>query len=68
MTRLNKTKSNLELIWQQLDDACGSLDNAFDNIGSMTNLENIKADASQIDLSAIVDLKNQIEELIEEKK
>lgn len=67
MTRLNKTKSNLELIWQQLDDACGSLDNAFDNIGRIVGEEQIKDDASRIDFSAIVDLKNQIEELIEKK-
>lgn len=67
LTRLNKTKSNLENIWQQLDDACGSLDNAFYNIGSMTGLEDIKDEASQIDFSAIVALKTMIEELIEKK-
>lgn len=66
---MNMTTSNLETIWQQLDDACGALDNATINIASIAKLpSDIKERAAQIDFSAIVALKNEIELLLEERK
>lgn len=68
MVRINKTKSNLERVWENLDNACGSLENAFFDIASMVEMpEEIKKGYEGIDFSAIVNLKNEIEEMIEEK-
>ena len=69
--RINKTLKNLEMIWKQLDNSCGELENALFNLSSMKNLEeNIQnnIERNSIVFSEIVSLKNQIEELIEEKK
>lgn len=69
MTRINKTENNLQMVWNQLDDACGLIENAFTNLGSMSGLpENIKKGVDQIDFSAIVGLKNEVEALIEQIK
>jgi len=58
--------SSLHTLWHQLDDACGSLDNAFMSIAMME--DNIPSDVKEavdsIDFSAIVTLKNRIEELM----
>ena len=69
--RINKTIKNLELVWKQLDNSCGELENALFNLSSMKNLdENIQnnIERNSIVFSEIVSLKNQIEELIEQKK
>lgn len=69
MSRTNKTKKNLENVWQQLDDVCGLLDQAFHNIGTMTNIpEETIYRIERIDVSAIVMLKNSVEALIQEKE
>ena len=65
MSRINKTKNNLQQIWDDLDLACGSLDNAFSNIERMVGIEDIVNDMKFIDISAIVSLKNRIEGLME---
>lgn len=62
--RINKTKKNLQMIWQLLDDAAGSLDQAFHLLSSMSNITDIEDEAEKIDISAIVSLKNEVEELM----
>jgi len=65
----NVTKNNLEIIWEQLDDACGSIDNAMMNINSIGKIpQDIKDKANSIDFSAIVSLKNEIEEILNKMK
>lgn len=66
--RVNKTVANLQTIWQQLDDASGSLYNASHSIGSMTDNEEINREMGYIDITAIDTLKNKIEEMIEQKQ
>lgn len=69
--RLNKTIGNLEMIWKQLDQSCGFLDNAIINLTSMRNLDQeLVNDIERAGLAfqEIVSLKNQVEEMIEEKK
>lgn len=67
-SRINKTKSNLQTVWEHLDSACGSLENALQNISLMKNIpNNIKDTAEGIYVSDIVVLKNLIEELLDEK-
>ena len=62
-----KTKNNLQEIWDQLDAACGSLENALTALGSMCNIPtNIEKSIEAIDFSAIADLKNEVEALIEQ--
>jgi hypothetical protein len=67
--KINKTISNLEKVWKQLDDVYGLLDNALTDINLMKDMpkEVIKS-SEMIDFSAIVRLKNEIEEMIEKKK
>lgn len=67
--RINKTINNLEKIWKQLDDSCGNLDNALINLSSMTGLDQkIINSINQIDFTSLVILKNEVEEMIENKK
>jgi hypothetical protein len=69
LVRVNKTKANLQNVWQQLDNASGELYNALDNLASMTGLdEKIKRQAEQIDITRIDGLKQEIEELLEKKE
>lgn len=69
MVRVNKTKANLQNVWQQLDNASGELYNALDNLASMTGLdERIKRQAEQIDITRIDGLKQEIEALLEQKE
>lgn len=65
---MKNNKRNLKVIWRQLDNACGSLDNATINISSMEGLpDDLVKEIESIDISQIVNIKNRIEELIEEK-
>jgi hypothetical protein len=65
--RLNKINKNLKMVWQQLDDASGLLENAFNNLLTITNIpKDIKDKIEHIDFSAIISLKNDVEELIKE--
>ena len=67
--RINKTKKNLQEVWQKLDNAYESLENAFTILASMTKLPgNIINGMESIDLSAIIGLKCDIEELMEKEK
>ncbi|HMG15277.1 MAG TPA: hypothetical protein VK590_07530 [Saprospiraceae bacterium] len=69
--RINKTLGNLERVWTQLDNSCGELENALFSLTSMNNLDsNIwkSIERNSIVFDEIVSLKNQVEEMIEEKK
>lgn len=69
MKRLNRTEGNLQRIWNDLDNACGLLDNAITELSSMPSIsEDLKNKIESFDITEIVGLKNKIEELIEEKK
>ena len=66
MKRINKTKNNLQKVWELLDTTCASLENAILMISSMVDMpEDVEKSMNQIDFSAIVDLKEQIEILME---
>lgn len=66
--RKYKTVNNLRDIWLQLDNACGSLDNALVDLDSMVGLpDEIKEKAERVDFGEIVNLKNQIEDLIKKQ-
>lgn len=68
MNRMNKTVGNLDRIWERLDNACGELENALYDLGQMANLpKEIQKGAEILDISEIVNLKNAVEQLIEEK-
>ena len=67
--RINKTEKNLELIIKDLDDASGQLYNALDNLARMVDLsDKIKRQAEMIDITRIDLLKQEIEEILENKK
>lgn len=66
--RLNKTEKNLQLVWQQLDNASGELYNALDSLARMVGMsDDIKRQAEMIDISRIDGLKQEIEALMEER-
>jgi hypothetical protein len=68
MRRINVTDSNLKTVWEQLDNACGEMENALNNIAMMKKLPTeIHNKAQSFDVSEIVSLKNSIEELREKK-
>lgn len=63
---LNNRELELRVIWDHLDNACGSLDNALINLGSVEGLNSeIEKSMDGIDFSVIVSLKNMIEEQLE---
>lgn len=69
MRRVNKTQSNLQQVWEQLDNASGELYNAAHNILSMVDLpHHVRKAVEQLDIAAIDALKNAIEELQEIKR
>jgi excisionase family DNA binding protein len=64
-----KTKKNLNEVWQQLDDACGLIENATTNLAEMSNLpKSLKDTLDQFDFGVIVSLKNEVEELMDKDK
>lgn len=68
---MNVTENNLKTVQEQLDNACGDVDNALMNIAAMKNLpDDIKKMAERVgvDFETLVALKNKIEMLIEEKQ
>jgi len=67
--RINKTEKNLKLIWEQLDNASGNLYNALDNLARMVDLsDDMKRQADMIDITRIDGLKQEIEQLLEDRK
>jgi hypothetical protein len=69
--RLNKTVGNLKTVWKQLDESCGLLDNAIINLTSMRNLDQEMIndiERAGLAFQEIVSLKNEVEEMIENKK
>lgn len=66
--RLNKTENNFKTIWQQLDNASGELYNALDNLARMVDIpDNLRRQADMIDITRIDGLKQEIEQLMEQK-
>lgn len=67
-SRINKTEKNLQLAWEHLDDACGSLDNAIFNISSMVNVDDeIVTRVGNLDITEISMLRDLIGDMLEEK-
>jgi hypothetical protein len=67
--RKNKTVANLQLLWQQLDDASGALYNATDTLARMVDLpDEIQTGLDRIDIGLIDGVKERIEIMIEEKQ
>lgn len=65
MNKVDKLKN----VWKHLDDACGSLDNAFHELHSLQAVhEELEDTAGLIDFSMIVYLKNEIEKVIEKEE
>lgn len=66
----------LKKAWKQIDDSCGSLDSAMYNINSVVvkgklteeQAKRIDKKLERVDFSALVALKNEIEEILEEDK
>jgi hypothetical protein len=65
MRKMNKTEKNLQKVWEHLDNACGSLDNALTNLSMMVISDDLKEEIERIDITKIVSLKSRIEELLE---
>ena len=66
--KISKTKMNLQVVRNQLDDAYNLLEKAFNTIDSMKLSNEIKDSINSIDISAILCLKRDIEEVIEQTK
>lgn len=69
MLRINKTKKNLQNVWEDLDKSYECLERALGKIGHMTGLNSYTIDLSdRIELSYISSLKEQIELELEKNK
>jgi uncharacterized membrane protein len=69
MKRVNKTEKDIQKIWKDLDDVSGTLYNVLTELSQMTKLpKSLTKALDQFDYSAVVILKNEVEELLEEIK
>jgi hypothetical protein len=68
MSRINKTISNLQNVWDKLDAAYENMEKAFEMINSMSGIpDELSDEVDRFDMSAISSLKEHIEIIMEEK-
>ena len=68
MSRINKTISNLQNIWDRLDAAYENMEKAFEMINSMSGIpDELLNEIDRFDMYAISSLKGHIEMIMEEK-
>ena len=66
MSRVNKTKNNLDTVWNNLDLAYGHMERAIEDLSQMTGLsDEFERIVEQYDLSEISIMKQEVEELME---
>lgn len=68
MSRVNKTISNLQKVWDKFDKAYENIEAAFEMLSSMSDIpDELRDEMERFDLSAVSGLKEHIEIMIEEK-
>lgn len=68
MSRVNKTISNLQKVWDKFDKAYENIEAAFEILSSMSDIpDELRYEMEIFDLSAISSLKEHIEIMMEEK-
>ena len=68
MSRVNKTISNLQKVWDRFDKAYENMEVAFEILESMSDVPNeLRNEIERFDISAISSLKEHIEIMMEEK-
>ena len=68
MSRVNKTISNLQKVWDRFDKAYENMEVAFEMLESMSDVPNeLRNEIARFDISAISSLKEHIEIMMEEK-
>ena len=68
MSRINKTTSNLQKVWNKFDKAYENMESAFEMLGLMSDIpDELESEMERFDLSTISSLKQHIETIIEEK-
>jgi hypothetical protein len=66
--KISKTKMNLQVVRNQLDDAYNLLEKVFNTLDSMKLSNEIKDSINLIDISTILCLKRDVEEVMEQTK
>lgn len=65
MSRINKTQNNLDTVWNNLDLAYEYMERAIEDLSQMTGLsDELKRMVEQYDLSEIIIMKQEVEELM----
>lgn len=68
MVKMYKTKNNLEMVWWQLDEALGHIDNATYNISIMSGLSDRSREIlDKIDVGLIIELRDEIGKVLDDK-
>ena len=68
MSRVNKTITNLQKVWDRFDKAYENMEAAFEMLESMSDVPNeLRNEIVRFDISAISSLKEHIEIMMEEK-
>ena len=68
MSRVNKTISNLQKVWDRFDKAYENIELAFEMLNSMSDIPNeLRNEMESFDMSAVSSLKEHIEIMMEEK-
>lgn len=66
MNRVNKTKNNLQEVWNDLDLAYENMEKAFEKMAAMVGLpDELEREINNFDMSAISSLKQHIEIMME---
>ena len=66
MSRVNKTKNNLQKVWNNFDMAYEHLENAFEMLNNMSGLPSeLKNEIDRFDITEISSLKQSVEMLME---
>ena len=68
MSRVNKTITNLQKVWDRFDKAYENMEAAFEMLESMSDVPNeLRNEIARFDISEISSLKEHIEIMMEEK-
>ena len=68
MSRVNKTITNLQKVWDRFDKAYENMEAAFEMLELMSDVPNeLRNEIARFDISAISSLKEHIEIMMEEK-
>lgn len=67
--RVYKTKKNLQIVWNQLDEALGNIDNATYSLACMSDIpKEAREELDRLDVHQLIVVRDVVGKLLEEKE